>query len=88
MVTDKFINPFTDFGFKKLFGTEFNKPLLINFLNQLISNEAGEIKELTYLQNEHIGRSTYDRRAIFDLYCKNQEGEFMISVTKTLLSNN
>jgi len=24
---DKYINPFTDFGFKKLFGTEFNKPL-------------------------------------------------------------
>jgi hypothetical protein len=26
---DKYINPFTDFGFKKLFGTEFNKELLI-----------------------------------------------------------
>lgn len=28
IVTDKYINPFTDFGFKKLFGTEPNKDLI------------------------------------------------------------
>ncbi|MCC7224679.1 MAG: PD-(D/E)XK nuclease family transposase, partial [Chitinophagales bacterium] len=33
---DRYINPFTDFGFKKLFGTEPNKDLLINFLNEVI----------------------------------------------------
>ena len=33
--TGKYINPFTDFGFKKLFGNEFNKDLLIDFLTQL-----------------------------------------------------
>ena len=30
----KYINPYTDFGFKKLFGEEGNKDLLIDFLNQ------------------------------------------------------
>jgi hypothetical protein len=35
IVTEKYINPFTDFGFKKLFGTEPNKDLLIDFLNVL-----------------------------------------------------
>jgi len=29
---EKYINPYTDFGFKKLFGTEMNKDLLISFL--------------------------------------------------------
>lgn len=83
MIKDKFINPFTDFGFKKLFGTEFNKPLLINFLNQLISSEAGEIKELTFLKNEHLGQSYYERKAIFDLYCTNQDGEkFIVEIQK------
>ena len=38
-ITDKYINPFTDFGFKKLFGTEPNKDLLIDFLNQLLKGE-------------------------------------------------
>ncbi len=35
-VKDKYINPFTGFGFKKLFGTEPNKDLLIDFLNEVI----------------------------------------------------
>ncbi len=35
-VTEKYINPFTDFGFKKLFGTEPNKDLPIDFLNEVI----------------------------------------------------
>lgn len=75
---DKYINIFTDFGFKKLFGTEFNKPILIDFLNELISNEAGVITDLTFLSNEQLGRNDFDRRAIFDIYCQNEAGEFFI----------
>ena len=46
---DKYINPFTDFGFKKLFGTEPNKNLLIDFLNELLGKDAGIIKKLSFL---------------------------------------
>ncbi|TAG88295.1 MAG: hypothetical protein EAZ20_00215, partial [Bacteroidetes bacterium] len=35
----KYINPFTDFGFKKLFGEEANKDLLIDFLNALLGEK-------------------------------------------------
>jgi len=38
-MNDKYISPFTDFGFKKLFGTELNKDLLIDFLNELLQAE-------------------------------------------------
>ena len=31
----KFINPFTDVGFKIIFGEEFSKPSLLDFLNTL-----------------------------------------------------
>ncbi len=31
----KYLNPYTDFSFKKLFGEEGNKELLVDFLNQL-----------------------------------------------------
>ena len=68
MQTATYLNPFTDFGFKKLFGEEYNKDLLIDFLNQLLKKEQGCIKTLTYLKNEHLGRSEADRRAVFDLY--------------------
>ena len=73
----KYINPFTDFGFKKLFGTEFNKELLIDFLNQVLG-ERERIQDLTYLNTENLGNSETDRKAIFDLYCENEKGEKFI----------
>jgi predicted transposase/invertase (TIGR01784 family) len=77
---DKYINPFTDFGFKKLFGTEFNKELLIDFLNQVLG-EREQIRDLTYLNTENQGKTETDRKAVFDLYCENQQGEkFIIEV--------
>ena len=80
---DKYINMFTDFGFKKLFGTEFNKPLLIDFLNELLGEEAGMIKELSFLSTEQLGRTPMDRQAIFDIYCENESGEkFIVELQK------
>ena len=38
-IKDKYIDPFTDFGFKWLFGTEENKAILISFLNDLLDIE-------------------------------------------------
>ncbi|MBN2694475.1 PD-(D/E)XK nuclease family transposase, partial [bacterium] len=35
----RYINPFTDFGFKKLFGEENSKPQLISFLNAFLELE-------------------------------------------------
>ena len=82
---EKYINPFTDFGFKKLFGIEsdsyrINKELLIDFLNQILSNRES-IKDLTYLNTENLGNSKVDRKAVFDLYCENEIGEkFIIEI--------
>ncbi len=81
---EKYINPFTDYGFKKLFGEELNKDLLLDFLNELLKEEQGQIKDLTYLKNEHIGTTEVDRKAIFDLYCENENGEkFIVELQKT-----
>ncbi|MEQ9440682.1 MAG: Rpn family recombination-promoting nuclease/putative transposase [Cyclobacteriaceae bacterium] len=81
-MTEKYINPFTDFGFKKLFGEEVNKDLLIDFLNHLIQ-EKEQIVSLTYLRNEHLGAALTDRKAIFDLYCENHKGEkFIVELQK------
>lgn len=59
---DKYINPFTDFGFKKLFGEEPNKVLLISFLNTLLP-EKHQIQDLQYTRNEQQGASQLDRKA-------------------------
>ena len=68
----RYINPYTDFGFKKLFGTEMNKDLLISFLNALLKREH-IIKDIQYLPTEHLGILA-NRRAIFDVYCEDEDG--------------
>lgn len=74
ILRDRYINPYTDFGFKMLFGTEMNKELLISFINSLLSGKE-VIRDLTYLNTEHLGTSEADRRAVFDVYCENERGE-------------
>jgi len=75
---EKYINPFTDYGFKRLFGEEPNKDLLLDFLNELLKDKEGEIIEISYLPNEKLPITIGDRRAIYDLYCKNAKGEYFI----------
>ena len=81
---EKYINPFTDYGFKRLFGEEPNKDLLLDFLNELLKHEQGKITELTYLKTDKLGSSEEDRKAVFDLYCQNERGEkFIVELQKT-----
>ncbi len=78
---EKYINPLTDFGFKKLFGTESTKMLLIDFLNQILPDR--KIKDLSYSSNEKQGKTEIDRKAIFDLYCIGDNGErFVVEMQK------
>jgi len=82
MKKERYINPFTDFGFKKLFGEEANKDLLTDFLNELLRKEKGNIKTITYLKNEHLPYFG-ERKAIFDIYCENEVGEkFIVEIQK------
>lgn len=82
-VKEKYVNPFTDFGFKKLFGEEANKDLLLDFLNELLREEQGEIREINYIRNEQLGNLMLDRKAVFDLYCENEKGEkFIVELQK------
>jgi len=62
---DRYINPFTDFGLKKLLGTEVNKDLLIDFLNQVLP-EKHNIRNLTYSSTEQLGITDLDRKAVYD----------------------
>jgi len=80
---EKYINPFTDYGFKKLFGEIPNKDLLLDFLNELLKEEQGQITDLTYLKSENLGDTDLDRKAIFDIYCENERGEkFIVELQK------
>jgi predicted transposase/invertase (TIGR01784 family) len=73
----RFINPFTDFGFKKLFGEEVNKDLLIDFLNGLLP-DYHKIKDLQYKKTDQLGDLIVDRKAVFDIYCQSENGDYFI----------
>lgn len=79
---ERYVNFYTDFAFKKLFGTEANKDLLISFLNSLFDGTE-VIKTLNYLNVEHLGHNAAERKAVFDVYCENEKGEkFLIEMQK------
>ena len=73
----KFINPFTDYGFKKIFGQELSKDLLIDFLNDLLEGER-VITDLTFLNNEQLPEWEDARALIYDIYCTTDTGEKII----------
>jgi len=79
----KYINPFTDFGFKKIFGEEANKDLLIDFLNELLASQNQKIKDLTFKKSDRLGLTSLDRNVVFDLFCENDKGEkFTVELQK------
>ena len=73
----RYINPYTDYGFKYLFGTEPNKEFTLAFLNELLRGKE-VIKSLTLLPSEQLGDTQEDRRAVFDVYAENERGEKII----------
>ena len=79
LIPERYINPITDFGFKRLFGTESNKDLLIDFLNAIIGLKKKEcIRDVTFLPPEELGTTKDDRKAVFDIYCKTEQGDHVI----------
>ncbi len=77
-----FINPFTDFGFKRIFGSEESKPLLISFLNDLLPLKC-KIESITFKSTEKFGTTSEDRKAIYDLYCIDEnKNEFIVELQR------
>ena len=75
--TGRYINPYTDYGFKYLFGTEPNKDITLELVNALLQGRE-VIQSLTLLPTEQLGDTEEDRRSVFDIYCENEKGDKII----------
>ena len=71
---EKYIDPLTDFGFKRLFGSEPDKDIMIEFLNALFEGEK-IIADISYSSTEYIGESANEKKVLFDLTCTGSDGE-------------
>ena len=79
---ERYINLLTDFGFKRVFGSEPNKGLLVDFLNTLLPTHH-HIQDLSYKSSENIGNTPLDHKAIFDIYCQGVNGDrFIVEIQK------
>jgi len=82
-----YLNPFTDFGFKKLFGSEESKPFLMSFLNDLLPIDA-PIVSLEFKNIEKLGMVEEDRKAIYDVYCQDEQGnQFIVELQRAKQSH-
>jgi predicted transposase/invertase (TIGR01784 family) len=81
---EKYINPFTDYGFKKIFGDEENTELLESLINDILGLEGEDkIAKIIFKNGELLPDSPEDRKAIFDLYCIDEKGnEFIVELQK------
>ena len=81
-IHEKYINPFTDYGFKKIFGDEEDTELLESLINDILGLEGQDkIAKITFKNGELLPDSPEDRKAIFDLYCIDEKGsEFIVEL--------
>jgi len=88
-VHEKYINPFTDFGFKKIFGDTENTELLRSLINDILGLEGEyRVQTIIFKNGELLPDSSMDRKAIFDLYCEDEKGikEGILEIAKNLLN--
>jgi hypothetical protein len=78
----RYIDPMVDAAFKRIFGSEINKDLLIAFLNEIFQGRR-YIIDLVYNKNEYPGKIAMEGGAIYDLTCTDQNGaQFLIEVQR------
>ncbi len=77
-----FADPKTDFVFKRIFGTEPNKRLLIELLNALLELEGEQrIDDLTYLSAEQRVPVAELKLSIVDVKCRDHAGrEYVVEM--------
>ena len=73
-----FIDPLSDFGFKRLLGTERNKEITIHLLNTLIGDDTGLITDITFIESEMVGFLPGKRKVRLDIHCKTQNSDHVI----------
>ena len=69
------IDPRVDFAFKKLFGVEENKDLLIDFINSIVS-ENDKVADITILNPYSVKNFKTEKMSIMDIKAKSVSGKW------------
>jgi predicted transposase/invertase (TIGR01784 family) len=82
MAFSKFLDPKNDFLFKRLFGTEKNKDILIHFINSVLHLTGEDVlRDVTYLQTDQNPEYAYKKQSMVDVLCRDLKGtQFIIEM--------
>ncbi len=79
---DRYMDPTTDFGFKKLFGEEANKNIIMSFIQDVLELETS-LSEITFLDKEQLPESVEERVGVYDIFCRSEDGsDFIVEMQK------
>ena len=75
MVISRFLDPKNDVAFKKIFGSEKNKDILLDFLNDvLVKAEKEKIVDITFLNTVQQPEIAVQKQSIIDVLCVDSLG--------------
>lgn len=75
MLATKFLDPKNDYAFKRIFGTEKNKDILVHFLNDILILPLGEkIQDVTFLKPLQDPEAVAKKQSIVDVLCVDKNG--------------
>lgn len=79
----RYIDPTTDFGFKKLFGKEANKEIIISFITDVLELQT-PLADLRFLDKEQLPEIIEYRGGVYDIFCTDQKGKhFIVEMQKS-----
>jgi predicted transposase/invertase (TIGR01784 family) len=88
MAISKFLDPKNDVAFKKVFGSEKHKDILIHFINDILELQGNnQIEEVEYLSPMQDPEISSKKQSIVDVLCKDKNGvqiivEMQVAPTK------
>jgi len=82
----RYIDPTTDFGFKKIFGEEANKDITLSLVNTVLGLES-PLRDLSYSNIERLPETAEERKGYYDLYCEDAAGNhYLVEMQKNRLA--
>jgi hypothetical protein len=78
----RFIDPTTDFGFKKIFGDEANKEIIMGFITDVLEL-AAPLLNIEFKDKEQLPEAEEERSGVYDIYCQDLTGnQFIVEMQK------
>lgn len=75
---EKFLDPKNDYAFRRIFGSERHKDILIHFLNDIFGRTSNPIEEVTFLKTIQEPEIASKRESAVDVLCQDAVGDRFI----------